>query len=273
MLKQRLATSLVLLTSFILALFFFSAFYWSMLVLVVMMLAAVEWSRLVNLRPNLKKILIIFTIMFGAFQLPTTGMHGFDLLSGYVKFWEVLLGAVFWLIIAPIWLLRRYQCKSSIIMMLLGCVILLSSGQALILLRNISPWIALYVLVTTWLSDTAAYFSGKYFGKHKLAPEISPGKTWEGVLGAYVAVSCYAVILLCFGYSLWILVVIWALTLLGIVGDLFESLLKRQTGIKNSGEILPGHGGVLDRIDSLVATLPVASFFAFFPLFVRGLIG
>jgi len=114
------------------------------------------------------------------------------------------------------------------------------------------------------MADIAAYFSGKAFGKHKLAPSISPGKTWEGAIGAGVGVVLYGVLVrLLFGLDLmpWVL---WVVALLGvtavsIVGDLYESLLKRKAGIKDSSNILPGHGGVLDRIDSLTSTLPVVA--------------
>jgi phosphatidate cytidylyltransferase len=119
-------------------------------------------------------------------------------------------------------------------------------------------------MIAIWVSDTAAYFTGRAFGKHKLAPTISPGKTWEGVAGALIAVSIYA---LTWTYlagektQIMLLVpLLLVLVVLGIIGDLFESLMKRQAGVKNSGDILPGHGGILDRIDALTSTLPVAIF-------------
>ena len=119
-------------------------------------------------------------------------------------------------------------------------------------------------IAAIWISDTAAYFTGRKFGKNKLAPSISPGKTWEGVAGALVAVCIYALIwsYLVVDKNQVILYVplLLALVILGILGDLFESLMKRQAGVKNSGNILPGHGGILDRIDALTSTLPVAIF-------------
>jgi phosphatidate cytidylyltransferase len=113
-----------------------------------------------------------------------------------------------------------------------------------------------------WISDTAAYFSGRAWGRRKLAPSISPGKTWEGVAGALAAVLVYAL--------LWsnssgsearaslLVPLLLLLAAMGIIGDLFESLMKRQAGVKDSGNILPGHGGILDRIDALTSTLPLA---------------
>ena len=114
------------------------------------------------------------------------------------------------------------------------------------------------------MADVAAYFSGRAFGKHKLAPAISPGKTWEGAIGAAVGVVVYGIALrLAFGFAplslpLWVLCLL-GVTAISIVGDLFESMLKRQAGIKDSSNVLPGHGGVLDRIDSLTSTLPVVA--------------
>jgi phosphatidate cytidylyltransferase len=116
-----------------------------------------------------------------------------------------------------------------------------------------------------WIADIGAYFAGRAFGRHKLAPQISPGKTWEGALGATLALVSYGLLVLDFrgllagfgaGAMLWLVLGLVALTAVSICGDLFESLLKRQAGVKDSGQLLPGHGGVLDRIDSLTSTLP-----------------
>jgi phosphatidate cytidylyltransferase len=116
-----------------------------------------------------------------------------------------------------------------------------------------------------WLADIAAYFFGRTFGKRKLAPSISPGKTWEGAIGGGVAVVVYGFMLapqlpgkLSANYGLLLLVLI-VLVAISIIGDLFESLLKRQAGLKDSSNVLPGHGGVLDRIDSLTSTLPLVA--------------
>ncbi len=124
------------------------------------------------------------------------------------------------------------------------------------------------MLLVVWIADTAAYFAGRRFGRRKLAPQISPGKTWEGVAGAFAAVLIYG-----FAVSfalqpaanahdrIVMLIFILALTVLSIVGDLFESWIKRGAGAKDSGSLLPGHGGILDRIDSLTAALPFAALY------------
>ena len=117
-----------------------------------------------------------------------------------------------------------------------------------------------------WVADSAAYFTGRAFGRRKLAPSISPGKTWEGALGAVVAVALVGLLLnqwlarvgpMSLDAS-WVFPELMLIVALSIIGDLFESLLKRHAGVKDSGRTLPGHGGVLDRIDSLTSTLPFA---------------
>ena len=120
-------------------------------------------------------------------------------------------------------------------------------------------------MALVWLADSAAYFVGRAFGRNKLAPAISPGKTWEGAIGAGLAVAVCGVALA--GYlpariaanPALLVLLLFGLTAISIAGDLFESMLKRQAGLKDSSSILPGHGGILDRIDSLTSTLPIVA--------------
>ncbi|WP_338036112.1 phosphatidate cytidylyltransferase [Halomonas binhaiensis] len=124
----------------------------------------------------------------------------------------------------------------------------------------------LFVLLLVWCADTGAYFFGRAFGKRKLAPKVSPGKSWEGVLGGMGVTAFLAVI-----FSLWqsldlgativLVVVTLGVTLTSVLGDLLESMLKRHRGLKDSSQLLPGHGGILDRIDSLTAAVPVFALF------------
>ncbi|OYW32201.1 MAG: phosphatidate cytidylyltransferase, partial [Methyloversatilis sp. 12-65-5] len=138
---------------------------------------------------------------------------------------------------------------------------------ALIQLRAQGLVPLLLLMAVVWIADIAAYFTGRAYGRHKLAPAISPGKTWEGAFGAVIAVQCYGLVIkpLLFAeadmpvWSVWS-VILLLLTAVSIVGDLFESMMKRQAGIKDSSQLLPGHGGVLDRVDSLTATLPLIGF-------------
>jgi phosphatidate cytidylyltransferase len=130
----------------------------------------------------------------------------------------------------------------------------------------------LAAMALVWVADVSAYFAGRTFGRHKLAPTISPGKTWEGVAGAVVGVLIYGGIVFTFtplAGSLplatpLLVLLLMLLTAVSVMGDLFESLLKRQAGIKDSSNLLPGHGGVLDRIDALTSTLPLAALILYF---------
>jgi phosphatidate cytidylyltransferase len=139
-------------------------------------------------------------------------------------------------------------------------------------LRNIIPVTLLAFMMLVWIADIAAYFAGHRFGRTRLAPTISPGKTREGLYGALVATALFGVAWFTFlrvhvpallrdlpGSLAWMIAFVIALTLLSVVGDLFESALKRGAGLKDSGTLLPGHGGVLDRIDALTAVLPAAA--------------
>jgi phosphatidate cytidylyltransferase len=128
--------------------------------------------------------------------------------------------------------------------------------------RERSPWLLLGVMALVWIADTAAYFAGRRFGRRKLAPGISPGKSWEGVAGAGIALVLYASAISAAIVGLRIpgaLILAAALLYFSILGDLFESWMKRLAGVKDSGTILPGHGGILDRIDALTAALPIAA--------------
>jgi phosphatidate cytidylyltransferase len=164
--------------------------------------------------------------------------------------------------------LRNWQPGSLLVRAVSAFVMLEGAFVAIVALQARSPWLALAAMAIVWLADTAAYFAGRRFGRRKLAPQISPGKTWEGVCGALVAVGVYALLLLPLarraGYAGaftagaiigWIVFAI-ALAALSVVGDLHESLLKRRAGVKDSGAVLPGHGGVLDRTDALLAAMP-----------------
>jgi phosphatidate cytidylyltransferase len=140
-----------------------------------------------------------------------------------------------------------------------GLVVLVPAGLAMVALRP-AQVVAIVALVS--IADTAAYFAGRAWGRRKLAPSISPGKTWEGAAGGLAAVLAYAIIcgMLAEGVR-WLpyLAAANLLAVLSVIGDLFESAAKRQAGVKDSGSLLPGHGGVLDRVDSATATLPVAA--------------
>ncbi|HEY5897478.1 MAG TPA: phosphatidate cytidylyltransferase [Burkholderiales bacterium] len=170
-----------------------------------------------------------------------------------------IAAAFFWLLAAPLWLSRGVHAQQRIALLASGFLVLVPAGLALAALPAAQ---VLAVLVLVWVADTAAYFVGRAWGRRKLAPSISPGKTWEGAAGGVCGALAYAIICAAFvGHIAWAPLVAGAalLAALSIVGDLFESAAKRQAGVKDSGTLLPGHGGILDRIDSATATLPIAA--------------
>ena len=227
MLKQRVTTAIILLLLFLSALFMLPAPGWIALVIVVVMQGTSEWTRLAKLAGR----------------------------RSHVYWW-----------LTPFWLWMGWQVRNPLMMAPVGWAVLIPTGLAMIDLRENSPWLLLGIMVLVWVADIAAYFSGRKFGKHKLAPSISPGKTWEGVIGALLGVS--ACVLLAWSFSDYsrlimflpaILLASWCWVALAVIGDLFESAVKRQAGVKDSGALLPGHGGLLDRIDALTSTLPLAA--------------
>lgn len=178
------------------------------------------------------------------------------------------LSAAFWLLVVPLWLRFKWTLAGNDAFgYLIGVLVIMPTWAAMVALHAVSVWLLLAAMGLVWVADISAYFAGRAFGKHKLAPSISPGKTWEGVAGAAVGVFIYGGIVLGFSplagnlqlpISVTVLLLV-LLTAVSVIGDLFESLLKRQAGIKDSSGLLPGHGGVLDRIDALTSTLPLAA--------------
>ncbi len=266
MLKTRIITAVALIAGFMTALFLSSPLVWAFLTLAVTLLGLWEWANLIKLDKLPSFALVSLGLIFGLVTIYIDFVpHGGYFL--YLLPTMLILSAIFWLIVAPVWLYTRKPCKHSVLLSLIGLLLLLTTWLGFIGLHGVSPWLLLAVIATVSMADSAAYFAGKRFGRHKLAPEISPGKTWEGVAGAIVAITIYGIALCYFyQYSLWLIVGLWALVGLSIVGDLLESLLKRQAGLKDSGQILPGHGGVLDRIDGLIPTLPISLLFLHFPI-------
>jgi phosphatidate cytidylyltransferase len=273
MLKQRIITAIILFALFLAALFGLPAVGWQILVLVVIWQGAVEWARLSGLNGRLATgyWLLTLAIMAGTIwfdnsvaQQQQTGLH----LVWY------MLAVLLWVFVVPAWLISGWRTQNVWLMGLVGWVVLLPTGLAMLDLRAINlsgpwgpwgPWVLLFVMTVVMMADISAYFTGKRFGKNKLAPAISPGKTWEGVFGAMIGVTLYVIVVGCASglykqYPVFpgIIVAGWWWVALAVIGDLFESAIKRQAGVKDSGALLPGHGGLLDRIDALTSTLPFA---------------
>lgn len=267
MLKQRIITAVVLAALFFSALFGLPTFYFAGLALLALMAAVYEWGKLSGLKPGASIAYAGAVFVLGAvfFQF-----GGFDRSSGFPSRAVFMLcgtAAAFWILVAPVWLKQGWTTRITPLMVVLGAVLILAMWMAMTQLHARSPWLLLATMLVVWIADTAAYFAGRKFGRRKLAPVISPGKSWEGVYGGLVGVGVYAVLLLLLSplgtdprvSRPLVVVAALVLTMVSVVGDLFESWMKRQAGVKDSGNTLPGHGGVLDRIDALVPALPVAT--------------
>ncbi len=266
MLKTRVMTAAVLLAVFLSALFLLPRYGWIAFCAVLLGVAAWEWGALAALAAIGRTLYT--ALVTGLFLLlEVLEVSWADGL--YAPVWIYYVAALIWLILVPVWIWRQPRLGSRALLLAAGVMVLVPAATALVDLRGVHPSLLLAVLGTVWISDTAAYFTGRRFGRRKLAPSISPGKTWEGVAGALAAVGLYALAWAYLGSVLawigpmkvapaWILPVLLGLAVAGIIGDLFESLLKRQAGVKDSGTFLPGHGGILDRIDAPLAMLPLA---------------
>jgi phosphatidate cytidylyltransferase len=215
----------------------------------VVALAALEWARLCRLGDQATRIYAagVVTLYLIAFY------EGLDRIV-------FAAGSAYWLLVAVPWLLRGVAPSHAPALAVAGFLVLIPTGLAMV---SLQPAEVLLVIGLVSVADTAAYFAGRAWGRHKLAPSISPGKSWEGAVAGLVAGLAYAIICAALSReSAWAPYVGGAalLVVMSIFGDLFESAAKRQAAVKDSGSLLPGHGGVLDRIDSATATLPLAAF-------------
>lgn len=259
MLKTRVLTALVIAALLIPAIFFLDARSWAVLTAIITGIAGWEFARLAGFCPagQYRYGVLIGVLLLGAAVLPEpASLHALG---------QLALGAsvVFWVGLVPFWLRSRWTVGVHWKMALVGLVVLLPTWYALIAIRAFGPAWLFGALLMVAVADIAAYFFGRAFGRRKLAPNISPGKTWEGAYGAMLTVTLLSVAtagwlgVLDTLHLLVLLLSMPLLTLVSIAGDLFESLLKRQIGLKDSSQLLPGHGGVLDRIDSHTAALPM----------------
>ena len=270
MLKTRIITAVVLLVVLLAVLFggYFPAF--AVVLLLFLMAAITEAFELFNSpRKSAALIAVFWTAAFAwAFLLRQNTTP---------QFWFGISAAL-WLLrfvpslktgLPPLDGPRNTMLGSLYAVSIIGCF------AAIIVFFHQSPVYLLSVMALVWIADIGAYFSGKAFGKRKLAPSISPGKSWEGAIGGGVAVLVLAAASVLSGLPVfadtfaaqvqarfgWAALagVLAVLVAASIVGDLFESQLKRRAGVKDSGNLLPGHGGVLDRIDALIPVLPLAA--------------
>lgn len=274
MLKTRIITATVLLAVLLVVLFLLPPVVWRGTCALICALAAWEWGGLAGWgskgRVAYGCVLGALCAMFVFLNVDEfkwlvsyldLSVDEFKWLAADMVFVYLPVGA-FWLLLVPFWLWRKWPLRDWSAV-LTGIFVLLPPVSILMFL---SPEIVLGSCAIVWVADIAAYFSGRFFGGKKLAPNISPGKTWAGAIGAVIGVLVYCNVVLFgllktpfpseFGLIFLSQAGFIGLAVVSIVGDLFESLLKRQAGVKDSSYLLPGHGGILDRIDSLTSTMP-----------------
>jgi len=259
MLRTRVITALVLVFLFGWLLFGASDQVWFYAVLVTTFAAGWEWAQFAKLKHPVARLLYAFAITLTTY-----------LSTVYFAYDDLILFTVFSVVLMTIKVFQ-YQLKaghnagnSPVFVLLAGFLILTTFATSLTWMKwQFEPLWLLLSLMVIWAVDIGAYFSGRAFGKRKLAVHVSPGKTWEGVYGGFI----FAFVVVSIGLyylapqiSIHWVAMAFALSLIGlysVIGDLFESLLKRQVGVKDSSQLLPGHGGVLDRLDSSILAVPM----------------
>jgi phosphatidate cytidylyltransferase len=272
MLKTRVITALVLLAVLLPILFLMPIAYIGAFFLLALLAAAWEWSRLISPEaPRAAWTYALFCLAIIVFLLAMQNTTW--------QFSLLLLSVIFWFFIAPFLLAKGMSLsllKLRPFYVGLGLILLPATWFALVFLRELGLVFLLSTMALVWVADIGAYFVGKAFGKRKLAAQISPGKSIEGAIGGLVL--CYGYAFACVAYlpfestlfGVWAIRFGWVpmflmvtvLTAFSIFGDLFESQLKRLAGVKDSSHLLPGHGGVLDRVDALIPTMPIAALLA-----------
>ena len=271
MLIPRIITGLILVLLVVGSVLLLSPIYFSFGLAVVMLLAAWEWYALSCARTCMK-IRALYVVASAVMMYLST------IINSKVAFWMLYL-ATFWWIIACILILSypktEHLWRPQWIRLLAGWLVLIPTWYALSFLRVQSGGdeLILYMVMTVGAADVGAYFAGCLFGKNRLAPTISPGKTWEGVAGGIIVSLILTLLVATLAWSLTVeqtigfIILAILLSVLSVFGDLLESMFKRAKGIKDSGKILPGHGGILDRIDSITAAAP--PFVLLFPYLVN----
>lgn len=267
MLKQRVITALVLAVIFLAALFGLPSGYFSFFIGAALLIGAWEWANLSGFPAIWQRLVYSFVLL--VLLVGTATYLGFEgeasprLNSLAVR--DVLMVGCGWWALALL-LVQGYPSSSVLwgrkaLRLVMGVLVLIPTWVALVYVRqhNNGTWLVLLLMLVVAVADSGGYFAGRRFGKHKLAPAVSPGKTWEGFAGGFLA-NCFLALVLSqlFNMSLLLmLVLIVPTSLISVLGDLLESMVKRHAGAKDSGSILPGHGGILDRVDGITAAAPV----------------
>ena len=253
MLLQRILTAIVAAALILLVLFAFPAPAAKAVIAAIILAAAWEWAKFVSLYRPAARLTYVATIA-ALLAAVTWLVPSPDSAAVILK-----VGLVWWLA-ALIWVFFYPTPISRPVGWVCGALVLVPAYIALVSLYSLGPAVLLFALVIIWAADIGAYFAGKSFGRIKLAPRISPGKTWEGVIGGLVAVVLVLVAVRLYWIDIDVAVILpfcMAVATLSVVGDLTVSMFKRSAGLKDSGRVFPGHGGVLDRIDSVTAAAPL----------------
>ncbi len=271
MLRDRVVTAIVLVAALLAALFWLPPLGWTALAAAALAAAAWEWAGFARAGRGSRMLYALATAGVGLAAAFGTGLAegGVGVLALTPLYG---LALAFWVIGAPLWLARQPAAPPAPLVLAVGWIVLLPTFLALVQLRNFGPGMLLAFMAIVWVADIAAYYFGRKFGRSKLAPKVSPGKTWAGFYGALAATAVYAAawIGLFRGAipaavrdlawsAVWMIALVEVLAVLSVFGDLLESAMKRQAGLKDSGSLLPGHGGILDRIDALTPVLPTAA--------------
>jgi phosphatidate cytidylyltransferase len=253
MLKQRIITAVVAALTLFVILFALPVPVARGVIACLLIVGAWEWSGFLNAEmPGRYAFVVVTAGMIASVYLGLVP-------AGDVKM--IFQLALAWWVLAFIWTFFFPTPIAKTVAWLCGILVIVPAYVALDWLYQISPWTLLFMLLIVWLADIGAYFAGKTFGRVKLAPHISPGKTWEGAIGGLLAVIALIGI-----ESLWldfpvssIIPLAIAVAVISVIGDLTVSMFKRTAGVKDSGTLFPGHGGLLDRADAIMAAAPVFS--------------
>jgi len=267
MLKQRIITAVVIVAALLAAMAYLSAGQLSLLFAGIVLVAAWEWADLSDLRPQVARLAYVLAI--GALIASVYALLGDVASWSTAALQELFVAACVWWAVALLWV-KGYPVSAGLwgsrpVRIVMGVAVLLPTWLALSYLRNLpnGAWLLLMLVALVAIADIGAYFFGRSFGKAKLAPAVSPGKSWAGFWGGLACSVSFMAALWYFWpggmpVSLPAMLVLAAITsLASVLGDLLESMVKRHRGIKDSSQLLPGHGGVMDRVDSLTAASPV----------------
>lgn len=253
-LRARIVTALFLAALVIVVLVQLPAEVAVVLISVAIFIAGYEWAGFAQLHTKSSRLSYAAAILLA--------LTGAEMLANDPRWLDLILrGAALWWLLAFVWLAVRAKAGGRLAAAGAGFIVLVPAGIGLSHLVTLQPdgrLLLLYLLVLIAAADVGAYFGGRALGKHKLAPHVSPGKTWEGFAFGMLAAAAVAVAgAFLFERPLWPWLFLCELVaLVSVVGDLTESMFKRHVGLKDSGRLLPGHGGILDRIDSLTAAAP-----------------